>query len=119
MSGDASNESGPDLAQGVPIESLGEASLLSGHVGHDAVLIARLGNEFFAIDAACTHYHGPLVEGLIVGDTVRCPWHHACFSLRTGKRYGRLRSALSCAGLRRSGATGLLSCTKKRHPRVP
>ncbi|WP_042267233.1 FAD-dependent oxidoreductase [Paraburkholderia heleia] len=85
MSGDASNESGPDLAQGVPIESLGEASLLSGHVGHDAVLIARLGNEFFAIDAACTHYHGPLAEGLIVGDTVRCPWHHACFSLRTGE----------------------------------
>ncbi|MEM5314490.1 FAD-dependent oxidoreductase [Paraburkholderia sp. JHI869] len=85
MSGDASNESGPDLAQGVPVESLGEAGLLSGHVGNDAVLIARLGDEFFAIDAACTHYHGPLAEGLIVRDTVRCPWHHACFSLRTGE----------------------------------
>ncbi|MFC6142812.1 FAD-dependent oxidoreductase [Paraburkholderia silvatlantica] len=85
MSSDASNESGPDLARGVPIESLGEAGLLSGHVGNDAVLIARLGDEFFAIDAACTHYHGPLAEGLIVGETVRCPWHHACFSLRTGE----------------------------------
>src|ERR1700737_4104045 len=85
MSSETSNESGPDLAQGVPIESLGEAGLLSGHVGKDAVLIARLGDEFFAIDAACTHYHGPLAEGLIVGGTVRCPWHHACFSLRTGE----------------------------------
>src|SRR5215469_2021361 len=85
MSGEASNESGPDLAKGVPIESLGEAGMLSGHVGNDAVLIARRGDEFFAIDAACTHYHGPLAEGLVVGDTLRCPWHHACFSLRTGE----------------------------------
>jgi NADPH-dependent 2,4-dienoyl-CoA reductase/sulfur reductase-like enzyme/nitrite reductase/ring-hydroxylating ferredoxin subunit len=85
MSSETSNERGPDLAQGVPMESLGEAGLVSGHVGDDAVLIARLGDEFFAIDAACTHYHGPLAEGLIVGGTVRCPWHHACFNLRTGE----------------------------------
>ncbi len=85
MTSETSNESGPDLTLGVPIESLGETGLLSGHVGNDAVLIARVGDQFFAVDAACTHYHGPLAEGLIVGDTVRCPWHHACFSLRTGE----------------------------------
>lgn len=85
MSSDAPNENGPDLAQGVSIESLGEAGLLAGHVGNDAVMIARVGDEFLAVDAACTHYHGPLAEGLVVGDTVRCPWHHACFSLRTGE----------------------------------
>ncbi|HET9370239.1 MAG TPA: Rieske 2Fe-2S domain-containing protein, partial [Vicinamibacterales bacterium] len=75
---------GPDLTQGVPAGRLDDGGAIVGRVGDDEVLLARVGDEFFAIGAHCTHYHGPLGEGLIVGDTVRCPWHHACFSLRTG-----------------------------------
>src|SRR5689334_23222288 len=80
-----SKESGPDLAQGVSVDSLKDGQLLLGHVGEEGVLIARRADEFFAVAAGCTHYGGPLAEGLMVGDTVRCPWHHACFSLRTGE----------------------------------
>jgi apoptosis-inducing factor 3 len=85
MSADASQDKGPDLTQGVAVDTLPDGKMLPGHVGEEAVLLARRGDEFFAIGAECTHYHGPLAEGLMVGDTVRCPWHHACFSLRTGE----------------------------------
>ncbi|MGA7616508.1 MAG: FAD-dependent oxidoreductase [Thermoanaerobaculia bacterium] len=76
---------GPDLSLGVAMSDLAEGGMLSGHVDGTAVLIARSGEELFAIGASCTHYGGPLGEGLRVGDTVRCPWHHACFSFRTGR----------------------------------
>ena len=85
MSADQSQPSGPDLALGVPLAELADGAMLLGHVGDDAVLLARNGDEIFAVGATCTHYGGPLAEGLLVGDTVRCPWHHACFSLRTGE----------------------------------
>jgi NADPH-dependent 2,4-dienoyl-CoA reductase/sulfur reductase-like enzyme/nitrite reductase/ring-hydroxylating ferredoxin subunit len=85
MSSAETTPTGPDLTQGIAAAELSEGKMLAGHVGDDAVLLARSGGEFFAIGATCTHYSGPLTDGLIAGDTVRCPWHHACFSLRTGE----------------------------------
>src|SRR5713226_4579922 len=85
MSAQGSQPTGPDLAAGFNLASLGEGQNVQGHVEGKAVLLARSGGQLFAIGAKCTHYGGPLAEGLIVGDTVRCPWHHACFSLRTGE----------------------------------
>jgi NADPH-dependent 2,4-dienoyl-CoA reductase/sulfur reductase-like enzyme/nitrite reductase/ring-hydroxylating ferredoxin subunit len=76
---------GPDFARGVALADIEEGGIILGHVAGDAVLLARRGQELFAIGSECTHYHGPLAEGVLVEDTVRCPWHHACFSLRTGE----------------------------------
>jgi len=76
---------GPDLTLGIAVDDLADGGMLAGHVGEEAVLVARRGNEFFAIGATCSHYSGPLAQGIVVDDTVRCPWHHACFSLRTGE----------------------------------
>jgi nitrite reductase/ring-hydroxylating ferredoxin subunit len=76
---------GPDLTLGIAVDDLADGGMPAGHVGEEAVLLARRGSEFFAIGATCTHYSGPLAQGIIVDDTVRCPWHHACFNLRTGE----------------------------------
>ncbi len=75
----------PDLKAGFPFEKLKNGGMILGQVDGEDLILARRGDEIFAVGAACTHYHGPLAEGLMVGDTVRCPWHHACFSLRTGE----------------------------------
>jgi NADPH-dependent 2,4-dienoyl-CoA reductase/sulfur reductase-like enzyme/nitrite reductase/ring-hydroxylating ferredoxin subunit len=85
MAEEQAQPTGPDLALGVPASELPDGTKLAGHVGQDPVLLVCRGADFFAIGAQCTHYNGPLAEGLIVDDAVRCPWHHACFDLRTGE----------------------------------
>jgi apoptosis-inducing factor 3 len=76
---------GPDLSAGIPAGDLAEGAMLSGHIGDDEVLLVRQRGRVFALSAHCTHYHGPLADGLLVGETIRCPWHHAHFSLQTGE----------------------------------
>ncbi len=85
MAEDQAGPAGPDLAQGIGLAELHDGGMLVGHVGDEPVLLARRGAEVFAVGTHCTHYHGPLAEGLLVDDTVRCPWHHACFDLKTGE----------------------------------
>ena len=80
-----SDTSKPDFKIGFPAGNFPDGGMVAGQVDGEDVILARRGDEFFAVGAFCTHYHGPLADGLVVDDTVRCPWHHACFSLRTGE----------------------------------
>lgn len=75
---------GPDLRLGISLEELEDGRPVLGHVDGVAAVLVRHQDRIAAVGAACTHYGGPLAEGLVVADTIRCPWHHACFSLRTG-----------------------------------
>ena len=84
MSQEQGGPTGPDLAAGIPIAELADGAMVAGHWNDDVVLLARRGDTFHAVEGSCPHYGGPLAEGVMVGDTVRCPWHHACFDLRTG-----------------------------------
>jgi NADPH-dependent 2,4-dienoyl-CoA reductase/sulfur reductase-like enzyme/nitrite reductase/ring-hydroxylating ferredoxin subunit len=85
MSSDESTLRGKDFTQGVPLSEIPDGGMLLGSAGGEAVLLSRQGEEVFAISATCTHYGAPLADGVIDGDVIRCPWHHACFSVRTGE----------------------------------
>ena len=114
--------SGPDLAQGVPLSSLADGAMLPGHAHGEPMLLVRRGDELFAIGAVCTHYGGPLADGLLVDDTVRCPWHHACFSLRTGEAQRPRHWIRSRAGASSSGTaapTSARSLTPQPHQLGP
>ena len=84
MAQEQNTPQGPDLTQGVALADFVDGKLL-GHVGDDEVLLVQSGDDIFAVGAHCMHYHGPLAEGLVTGEGVLCPWHHACFDLRTGE----------------------------------
>lgn len=78
-----STPNGPDLAKGVSLSDFKEGKL-AGHVAGEEVLLVRGEGGVFAVGAHCSHYHAPLVDGLVVGNSIRCPWHHACFELQNG-----------------------------------
>src|SRR5687768_3824726 len=104
MGGGAQELKGPDLTKGIALAELAPNVPLLGHANGEAVLVVRLGDDVHAIGATCTHYSGPLAEGLVVGESVRCPWHHACFDLRTGEARGApALGDLPCYRVERSG----------------
>src|SRR5437870_3162173 len=99
-------KTGPDLSKGVPLSSIRDGGSLLGHVGDDAVLLVRHAAEVFAIGAECTHYHGPLAEGVVADRIVRCPWHHACFDIRTGEAlHAPALSPVACWKLEQQGGS--------------
>ncbi|MGA9214366.1 MAG: FAD-dependent oxidoreductase [Methylocella sp.] len=106
MSTDSATPAGPDLRQGIAFGDLPDGGMLAGHAGGEAVLLVRRGEDVFAVGAVCTHYGAPLADGLVVGETVRCPWHHACFSLRTGEALrAPALNPVSCFRVERRGGT--------------
>ncbi len=76
---------GPDFSQGVWLEDVPMTGVLAGHVDGTPILLARVEGQLYAVAGTCTHYGAPLDEGLVADGQIRCPWHHACFSLRTGQ----------------------------------
>jgi NADPH-dependent 2,4-dienoyl-CoA reductase/sulfur reductase-like enzyme/nitrite reductase/ring-hydroxylating ferredoxin subunit len=102
MASDTGPTMGPDLRQGVPEDRIPDGGMIEGQVDGEPVILVRRGARFYAVGARCSHYGGPLAQGLVVGDTVRCPLHHACFDLHTGRALrGPALAPLPCFAVER------------------
>jgi NADPH-dependent 2,4-dienoyl-CoA reductase/sulfur reductase-like enzyme/nitrite reductase/ring-hydroxylating ferredoxin subunit len=111
--------SGPDFKSGFEFDKLLENEPVLGHYEGEPVVLVRQGDQVFAIAATCTHYGGPLAEGLVVDDTIRCPWHHARFSLDTGEAEGApALNPISCFNVRRQGNKVVIAGKKEVDFRV-
>ena len=84
MSGDSKLD-GPDFSAGISLDDLSTNATIAGRVGNEAILLSKFEDGLFAVSRSCTHYHADLADGLLSRGTVRCPWHHACFDLRSGR----------------------------------
>ncbi|MBL8949151.1 MAG: FAD-dependent oxidoreductase [Myxococcaceae bacterium] len=110
--------SGPELSRGVELSDVPDGGLLVGQVRGEPVLLVRNKDDVFAVGAACTHYGAPLADGIVVGNTLRCPWHHARFDVRSGDAVGppALRP-LDCWDVERTGTR--ITVTSKRPAYTP
>ena len=66
------------------LSEIGNGQMTEVSVDGTKVLLARVGDNCYAVGAHCTHYGAPLVKGVLSGERLVCPWHHACFNITTG-----------------------------------
>jgi apoptosis-inducing factor 3 len=116
----ATELTGPDLTVGLAVSDLTEKVPFVGHAQGEAIVLIRIGADIHALGATCSHYGGPLAEGLVVGETLRCPWHHACFELRTGDAVGApALNPVACYEVHRRGDRVVVGPKKSRSPPPP
>ncbi len=60
----------------------GEMKLVE--IGEERILLSNIEGNFYAIGDTCSHAEASLSDGYIEGEEVECPFHGACFNLKTG-----------------------------------
>jgi 3-phenylpropionate/trans-cinnamate dioxygenase ferredoxin subunit len=73
--------------------------------GHE-ILLARVGDKYYAVDGRCTHMKGDLSQGKLEGTVVTCPRHGSQFDVSNGRLVRWLRGGLM------SKLSGALKTTK-------
>jgi len=67
-----------------PADELAPGDIRLVEVNGTDVAVYNVNGSFFATQDACTHEMGELSDGFLEGDTITCPYHGACFNVKTG-----------------------------------
>jgi NAD(P)H-dependent nitrite reductase small subunit len=67
------------------VSAIPDQSAICVEVEDQRIALFNFGGQFYAIDDTCPHRGGPLSEGSITGEEVRCPWHGAQFNIKSGE----------------------------------
>lgn len=67
-------------------DELADGQMKDVRVGDTDVLLARVDGKYYALYPKCAHYQAPLEKGILHGHRLVCPWHNACFDVRSGHR---------------------------------
>ena len=68
----------------VSADELADGQMVGVEVDGHKLLIAHVGDAFYASDAHCPHLHANLTKGTLEGTIVTCPLHGSQFDLRDG-----------------------------------
>jgi nitrite reductase (NADH) small subunit len=66
------------------IEDVPPGTVAQVRAGEEEIAIANDGESVYAVQGHCLHLKGPLGEGKLEGDLLRCPWHGWTYDVRTG-----------------------------------
>jgi nitrite reductase/ring-hydroxylating ferredoxin subunit len=69
----------------LPIAELSPGQMKCVIVDGLPIGVANVAGQIYAFDDACRHEGGPLSSGVLIDDTVTCPWHGWTYHLRSGK----------------------------------
>ena len=72
------------------VDDLAPGQMRTFRIDQEYVFVARIGDEYFALDGFCSHADGLLADGYLHPEwcEVECPIHESTFNLRTGELMG-------------------------------
>ncbi len=69
----------------MPLVDLEENRPVRATTEREDLVLVRRGDQVYALANSCAHLGGPLSEGELVGDAIKCPWHGSEFRLEDGR----------------------------------
>jgi len=72
------------LVEAAKVSELGDNAKKKVVLEGQEILLARVGDKYYAVGNRCTHLNGDLSEGKLEGTIITCPRHQSQFDLKDG-----------------------------------